>query len=255
MGAAEHATADRAAADHAAAARSADDTQYDEITVFADLGFRALVTTRSAGSFGTAGDEPVGIVMARWAQLRESLGVAGQCFATASQVHGARIVEHVSGWTGWLRGDQADGHLLVRRPMSAAVVVADCVPVFVVHPSGAGALLHAGWRGTAAGILAAAIHRLAALDLAPADIRVHTGPAICGDCYEVGADVAAQLTGSQPDGPVRVDLRAILADQARALGVAAITSSDACTRCGPHRFFSHRGGDRGRQLGVLATPT
>ncbi|MHB1222912.1 MAG: polyphenol oxidase family protein [Gemmatimonadaceae bacterium] len=245
---------DHAAAGHAAADMPVDGAPYDEITVFADLGVRALVTTRSAGSFGTASDEPVGVVMARWERLRESLGAAGQRFATASQVHGARIIEHAAGWTGWLRGDGADGHLLVQRPMSAAVVVADCVPVFVVHPSGAAALLHAGWRGTAAGILPAAVRRLAALGHLAPDLRVHTGPAICGDCYEVGADVAAILTGRQSDGPARVDLRAILADQARALGVTAISSSDDCTRCGSHRFFSHRAGDRQRQLGVLATP-
>lgn len=249
MGATGQTSADQAAVDP-----SADGAPYDEITVFADLGVRALVTTRSAGSFGTASDEPVGVVMARWDRLRASLGVAGRRFATASQVHGGRIIEHAAGWTGWLRGDGADGHLLVERPMSAAVVVADCVPVFVVHPSGAGALLHAGWRGTAAGILPAAVRRLAAIGHAPSEFRVHTGPAICGECYEVGADVAGQLTGRQPEGPVRVDLRAILADQARALGVTAISSSDDCTRCGSHRFFSHRGGDRGRQLGVLATP-
>jgi YfiH family protein len=241
-------------AGEAAVDPSADGAPYDEITVFADLGVRALVTTRSAGSFGTASDEPVGVVMARWDRLRASLGVAGRRFATASQVHGARIIEHAAGWTGWLRGDGADGHLLVERPMSAAVVVADCVPVFVVHPSGAAALLHAGWRGTAAGILPAAVRHLAAIGYPPSELRVHTGPAICGECYEVGADVAGQLTGRQPEGPVRVDLRAILADQARALGVTTISSSDDCTRCGSHRFFSHRGGDRGRQLGVLATP-
>lgn len=242
-------------------AQMVDDGSYDEIPVFADWGVRALVTTRATGSFGTAGHEPVGEVMARWEFLRRSLGRAGQRFATASQVHGTRIIHHTGVWSGWLRGDNADGHLMGRHgvgggPTSAAVVVADCVPVFVAHPSGAAALLHAGWRGIAAGILPSAIRQLGAAGCRPAELRIHTGPAICGRCYEVGAEVAAQLTGRASPGACRVDLRAILADQARALGVTEFSASDRCT--GDHGvgrlFFSHRAGDRGRQVAALATP-
>ena len=132
------------------------------------------------------------------------------------------------------------------------MTVADCVPVFVGHPSGAFALLHSGWRGTAAGILPAALERLRALGVAPAELRVHTGPAICGACYEVSPDVAAELTGRRPDAATCVDLRAIIADQARAAGVRAISSSPECTRCDNALLFSHRAGDAGRQLGVMA---
>ena len=223
------------------------------MAVFDDWGVTAFVTTRAAGSFATAGDEPVGQALGRWQRLRESLGEAGRRFATASQVHGARIVEHGAGWQGWLRGDGADGHLTREPNTSAAVTIADCVPVFVAHASGAFALLHSGWRGTAAGILPAAIERLRTLGLAPAELRVHTGPAICGACYEVNAEVAAELTGRRPDAPACVDLRAIIADQARAAGVRAISSSAECTRCDNDRLYSHRAGDAGRQLGVMAT--
>ncbi len=84
-----------------------------------------------------------------------------------------------------------------------------------------------------------------------ADTRIHFGPAICGRCYEVSADVYAQLTGRDPGRPTPVDLRAILADQARAAGATRITVSELCTRCNNDRFFSHRAGDTGRQLGVI----
>jgi copper oxidase (laccase) domain-containing protein len=47
-----------------------------------------------------------------------------------------------------------------------------------------------------------------------------------------------------------VNLRAILAAQATAAGVADVRSDARCTRCDP-TFFSHRGGDAGRQLGAL----
>lgn len=228
--------------------------RYHQLPFAADWGFGAFVTTRSAGSFATAGEEPVGEVMARWSAVRLELGEAGRRFVTASQVHGALVLEYPDGWSGWLRGDEGDGHILAAPGMSAAVTLADCVPVFIAHPSGAGALLHAGWRGTAAGILPACIERMAALGLAPAELRVHLGPAICGGCYEVGADVAARLTGSSTSGPVRVDLRAVLEGQARASGVRATSVSPECTLCDNELFFSHRAGDRGRQLGVLATP-
>lgn len=226
----------------------------DEIDVFAAWGIRAFTTTRAAGSYAVAGDEPVGQVMGRWSALREALGGAGARFATASQVHGARILAHGGGWAGWLRADAADGHATREAATSFAVSVADCVPVFVAHPGGAVALLHAGWRGTAAGILPAALQLLAGWGLAPAELRVHLGPAICGRCYEVSPDVHAQLTGRAVDRPTPVDLRAVLAGQARAGGVRTVSTSEACTRCHQDRFFSHRGGDAGRQLGVIASP-
>jgi YfiH family protein len=132
-----------------------------------------------------------------------------------------------------------------------AVTVADCVPVFVAHPSGAAAALHSGWRGTAAGITSRAIELLVDQGFAAHDLRLHCGPAICGKCYEVSADVYGQLTGRQVTAPAPVDLRALIADQARALGVREISVSPLCTRCDNDRFYSHRAGDAGRQLGVI----
>ncbi|HEU4631028.1 MAG TPA: polyphenol oxidase family protein [Gemmatimonadaceae bacterium] len=230
------------------------DEPYEEISVFADWGIRAFTTTRAAGSFSVAGREPVGEVMGRWSRLREALGPAGGRFATASQVHGRRVLVHGSHWHGWLRADAADGHFTTERATSFAVTVADCVPLYLAHPSGAAALLHSGWRGTAAGILQVALQRFSAAGLNAADLRLHAGPAVCGRCYEVSPDVYHQLTQRSVSAPTTVDLRALLAGQARAAGVRAITLSDRCTRCDNDRFFSHRAGDAGRQLGVLATP-
>jgi copper oxidase (laccase) domain-containing protein len=132
-----------------------------------------------------------------------------------------------------------------------AVTVADCVPVFLAHPSGAIALLHSGWRGTAARIVECGIAALVARGFPAAEILMHTGPAICGQCYEVSADVYAELTGKNPGKPTTIDLRALIADHARAQGVRQISASTSCTRCNNDRFFSHRAGDPGRQLGVM----
>jgi copper oxidase (laccase) domain-containing protein len=134
------------------------------------------------------------------------------------------------------------------------VTIADCVPVFLAHPSGAAAVLHSGWRGTAAGITVLAIRRFASSGLAPSDLRVHCGPAICGRCYQVSADVFGQLTGRDPGRPTTVDLRALIVDHARAAGVVELSVSALCTRCDNGRFYSHRAGDAGRQIGVVATP-
>jgi YfiH family protein len=219
---------------------------------FGDLGFIAFTTGREAGSFGTQSDEPVRVVMGRWAALRAHLG--GARLATSAQVHGSEILEHDDGWTGWLRGDAADGHLVSRRGTAMAVTVADCVPVFIAHPAGAGALLHSGWRGTEARITERAIRRLDALGVNARELRLHCGPAICGRCYEVSADVASRLLGRDVVGSMAVDLRELIAGHARALGVSDISISTSCTRCDNGLFFSHRAGDAGRQLGVLSAP-
>jgi YfiH family protein len=218
------------------------------------LGVRAFTTMRAAGTYGTSGTDPVGVVMDRWWTLVEALRPEAPRLATARQVHGTRLVAHGDGWEGWLRADAADGHLARVRGTALAVTIADCVPVFIAHPGGTVGLLHAGWRGTAGGILPAAVAALGRLGLEAGDLCVHLGPAICGSCYEVGPEVYVQLTGRSAGSRSRVDLRAILADQARRSGVRAITISGWCTRCHRDRFFSHRAGDAGRQLAVIVAP-
>lgn len=217
----------------------------------ASFGIRAFTTARQAGSFGFHADEPVRDVMRRWAALRERLRAGGGRLATAAQVHGDRVVVHGTAWEGWLRVEAADGHVMTARGTAAAVSVADCVPVFIAHPSGATALLHSGWRGTAARIVEHGIAALGRHALAAADLRIHLGPAICGRCYEVSAEVHRRLTGRDPGRPSVVDLRAIIADHARATGVRHITTSPLCTRCDNGILFSHRAGDEGRQLAVM----
>jgi YfiH family protein len=221
---------------------------------FAALGIVAFTTGRAAGSFGMQTADPVRDVTARWGRLRALLGGPAARLATAFQVHGNTVLEHGGDWQGFLRGPAADGHVSPRRGTGMAVTVADCVPVFLAHPNGAAAALHSGWRGTVARITEVAIARLATLGAHPSELRLHCGPAICGRCYEVSPDVFLQLTGRDPGRPTTVDLRALIADHARAAGVREITLSPLCTRCDNDRFYSHRAGDAGRQLGVISAP-
>jgi YfiH family protein len=226
----------------------------EPIDDFRDFGIEAFTTTREAGTFGTNSDEPVSKVMGRWEGLQRAVASRAVRFATARQVHGARVVVHACDWVGWLRVDEADGHIAPARGFALAVTVADCVPVFIAHRSGTAGLLHAGWRGTAAGILGVAVRELKTRGIDPGDLGVHLGPSICGSCYEVSPDVYAQLTGKVVDTATMVDLRGLLASQASELGVRQIAVSPFCTLCHQGRFFSHRGGDTGRQIGVIVSP-
>lgn len=219
---------------------------------FAEWGIVAYTTTRPAGTFGANADEPMATVLGRWGQVvGDAAGRGVPAFATAHQVHGGEIHEHGPGWRGWLRGPDGDGHLWVRRGHGAAVTVADCTPVFLAHPSGAAAVLHSGWRSTAAGITERALARFVSMGLSPADCRLHLGPSICGACYEVGPEVHLQVAGRVVERPTPIDVRAEIARRASAAGVRAISTSPWCTRCHGDWLFSHRAGDPGRQIGVL----
>lgn len=229
----------------------------EPIDDFAAFGISAFVTTRSAGDYGVAEPTPDTRALGRWQQLSHELNASVppvRILASARQVHGTTMVEHADRTPGWLRVENADGHLALSRGTALAVTVADCVPVFIGHPSGAIALLHAGWRGTAAGFVRKALERLRALNFESADLAIHLGPAICGRCYEVSPDVFEQLTGWQTIRHRHVDLRALLVEQAKEAGVRRVRASPFCTRCDNDRFFSHRAGDAGRQIGVIVAP-
>jgi len=172
----------------------------ESVDEFSAFGVRAFTTTRQVGSFGTASDEPVREVMARWDALRALVASRGaRRLATAAQVHGADVLVHEPGWEGWLRAPGADGHAAVQRGTAMAVTIADCVPVFIAHPSGATAVLHSGWRGTAARIVERGIAALMHRGQPVAELRVHLGPAICGRCYEVSPEVVRLVTGAAVD--------------------------------------------------------
>lgn len=224
---------------------------HEPVEELAPLGFHAFTTVRETGSFNVMGEERAADVMARWYALVSYLGQWAPRFATARQVHGDVVHRHEAGWAGWLRAPDGDGHFAAEPGIAMAVTVADCVPVFIAHPGGASAMIHAGWRGTAAGILGKGIARFREAGIATADLAIHLGPSICGRCYEVGPDVYHALTGAQVDRPTCADLRQLLASQAEAAGVRRVSISRWCTRCHNDRFFSHRCGDPGRQLGVI----
>ena len=190
----------------------------------------------------------------RWRAVLEATGFG--TVAHARQVHETRVAVHDALPRGvHVEGGPADGHATSTPGVLLAVTVADCVPVYLVDPERrVVALLHAGWRGTAGGIMAEGVrtlHTQFASDAA--HLHAHLGPAICGACYEVGPEVCDALGLPTRSGPTPVDVRALLVSRARSLGVqeSRITVSEHCTLCGTAGLFSHRGGRSERQAALL----
>jgi copper oxidase (laccase) domain-containing protein len=124
--------------------------------------------------------------------VREATGLtavealAGRPLARGDQMHGA-TVRRVTGAVPELV--EADGQATARTDVAVMVQVADCLPIAVAAP-GAVAVLHAGWRGLAAGVLEEGVVALAELG-ATGPLAAVIGPGARGCCYEVGDDVRA----------------------------------------------------------------
>ena len=165
-----------------------------------------------------------------------------------TQVHGTRIVEANAVPAGE-EGPEADA-VHIRPGQAGAVLTADCLPVLLCDRSGREAMVvHAGWRGLAAGIVTRAVQQM---DTAPGDLFAWLGPAI-GPChFEVGAEVREAFTAAdQPEsdaafhpsrraGHWMADLYTLASVRLAAAGVTAVSGGGWCTFCDPARFFSYR---------------
>lgn len=198
------------------------------------------------------GPAPSDEVLARWDAL---LGAPGfHAVVHARQVHEATIRAHRGLFPGFLMAPSCDGHFTAESGVLLTVSVADCVPIYLVSEGPRGvALLHAGWRGAAAGILERGIERFQAqLGVRPGALHLMLGPSISAAHYEVGPEVHDALTGSDPGQASLLDLRGHLWERALALGVLAehLVQSTDCVFEDP-AYFSHRGGCSGRQVAFL----
>ena len=221
-------------------------------------GLVAGITTRPL-SLGLWSEEPVGQLMGRWRAFHSTFASRFPTIVLSHQVHGTEVRWHEAVPEGWLILEGVDGHATGDPGLLLTITVADCIPIYLAVPhTGAIALVHAGWRGAAGGVLARCVDLLKARGLATtSDIVMHCGVGICGDCYEVGPEVAVRFGMSSRDGPVQLDLRASLAHQAHELGIADVSISPWCSAEGRERFFSHRasGGRDGRMVAYLGRPT
>ena len=182
--------------------------------------------------------------------VREATGLtaieelAGRPLARGDQIHGA-TVRRIAGAGGRDPISEADGQATARTDVAVMVQVADCLPIAVAAP-GAVAMLHAGWRGLAAGVLEEGVFALRELG-ATGPLAAVIGPGARGCCYEVGDDVRAAFG----EHTRTIDLPTIAARRLAGLGVESIEDVGCCTIC-DGRFFSYRreGEAAGRQAGV-----
>lgn len=197
----------------------------------------------------------VGVNRRRVADL---LGMAPGTLVEAEQVHGSRAAVLARGSRAVPRPDDGpirgvDALVTNQAGLWLVIYTADCVPVLIVDTkTPAVAAAHAGWRGTAAGIVPETIARMRdAFGTDPAQCTVELGPAIGGCCYEVDAPVARAMetapwwaAAARATGHERwhLDLRTAIRRQLQEAGVpnARIATVPLCTACRPDLFFSYR---------------
>jgi YfiH family protein len=230
-------------------------------------GARALFTTRRDGfsqgpyaslNLGRLTDDEPEAVRRNRARLEERTGVRP---AYIRQIHGTFVRRVVGtddvGVAPLPDGDvellEADGQATRLAGVAPMVMTADCLPIALAGEGGV-AMLHAGWRGLADGIVAEGVRTLRELGV-EGPLEAAIGPGAGGCCYEVGEEVHARFVGYGED--VRrgrnLDLKAIARGQLKAAGVAAAHDVGLCTICSdPSLFFSHRRdhGVTGRQAGL-----
>ncbi len=221
-------------------------------------GVRSLVTTRTGGcSEGPyrglnlalhVGDAPETVARNRQS-LRRRLELPSEP-VWMEQVHGTRCLA----FPGNHSLEEADAAWTDSGDVVLAVMVADCLPVFVSSRDGHEvAVVHAGWRGLAAGVIESTIGRFQSRDLV-----AWMGPAI-GPChYEVDGKVRDAFpekfafSAGRDQAHWMLDLYAIAASRLTEGGVQEIFGGGHCTYCNPERFYSYRrDGETGRMAALI----
>jgi YfiH family protein len=221
-------------------------------------GARALFTTRRGGvSTGVYGrlnlgrwtdDDPAAVEGNRNGLERE-LRVR---LAYGRQVHGA-AVRRVTDAPKDRHAPEADGQATNLPGIAPMVLTADCLPI-AIAAEGAVAMVHAGWRGLAGGVLAEGVDAVRELGgTGPLVAAIGPGAGPC--CYEVGEEVhqAFGALGAATRRGRNLDLKEIAGRQLGRAGVAEVHDARLCTICSePGLFFSHRRdhGLTGRQAGI-----
>lgn len=248
--------------------------------LFAQTGVRVAFTGRAGGvSEGACaslnlgahvGDDPARVRENRAILMHALDGPSLAATVAPKQVHGDAcvLVDDASAPAlADVRADAAagaDGVVVTVPSVAALLCFADCVPVVIVAPTGAFAVVHAGWRGVVAGIAPKAVgllaHRAQAADASAfaARCNVYVGPHIHGECFEVGADLHERFTSAFGAAcawdATHVSLLEALAASLAAAGVARERIADAgvCTMCRADEFYSYRasGGACGRHGAV-----
>ncbi|MBM2805601.1 MAG: Polyphenol oxidase [Deltaproteobacteria bacterium] len=210
------------------------------------------------------GDDPK-VVSQNLCDMKQAVGIHDGKVVTMRQVHGDKIIEIKD--KQLKEAGEADGMITGEAGIHLGVLTADCVPLLFIAPKQRlAAALHAGWRGTLAGIAEKAVELFKQrYDVTADELAVALGPSIGVCCYEVKDDVAGPLMKkwgklttpsiAVKDGKSFVNLRRLNRDILRTAGVPGkqLHEIGPCTRCAPEDFYSyrHQGGETGRQISIV----
>jgi purine-nucleoside/S-methyl-5'-thioadenosine phosphorylase / adenosine deaminase len=192
--------------------------------------------------------------LSRYGWLAHGFGqrdsVYPEAVTTLSQIHSGLVLEAVP--PGGDRFREGDGLVTNVPGMLVGVRTADCVPVLIADErTGGVASVHAGWRGTAENIVAAAVRELITrFGSRAADLHAAIGPSIGPCCYEVGSEVARRFDTGGPErntpdasrriDPQKIDLPGINERQLLATGVTDVWVARECTFCDSAKYYSYR---------------
>ena len=232
--------------------------EFDRLALFP--GLRHAAFTRLGGvslaPFATlnvghlVGDDPAA-VQANEERVFSILGVQALDVVTPRQVHGAHV-QRVARGDGATVIPSTDGLITDEPRVALFLRFADCVPVLLFDSRRrAVALVHAGWRGWAAGVVINALRVMRdEFGTWPGDLSAGIGPAIGPCCYPVGPEVIVAVEGAlgadsqvlsrQPSGATHLDLPGAVRIQLERCGVREVEDSGMCTSCSNEQFFSHR---------------
>ena len=202
-----------------------------------------------------------------------AIGGPGARLAMTNQVHGAAVHTvttadvHTDPY-GRKTAYEADGLMTDLPGVALVAYTADCIPILLYDPvRRCVAVVHAGWRGTAAGIATATVDRMKLVyGSRPSDILAAIGPGICPDCFETHEDVPNAMTAAmgtgvlhhitiKENGKFAVNLKAINAMRLEQAGLETdhIAVCSLCPSCEPDKFWSHRrlGTNRGSMAAAI----
>ncbi len=223
-------------------------------------GAHAVFTTRRGG---VSGGPYASLNLGRWTEdepaaveenrdrLAASLGLERSCVAQGRQVHGSTVRRVEVPPDPELA--PADGQATGLPSVPVLVLTADCLPIALATPE-AVAMVHAGWRGLAGGVVAEGVAALREVG-GSGPIVAAIGPGAGPCCYEAGDEVHAAFSahGAEARRGRHADLKLVARRALEAAGAAEVHDVRLCTMCAPPGlFFSHRrdGGLTGRQAGL-----